>query len=740
MSLGVGTRLGPYEVQALLGAGGMGEVYRARDTRLRRDVALKVLQDGGLADAARKRLLREARAAAALNHPNICTVHEVDDAAGFIAMELVAGQPLHELIRRGAFEASRVCRLGAQLADALDHAHRQGVVHRDFKSANVIVTAEDRPVIVDFGIARLKAGSGEGTTELLSSDHLPGQLAGTLPYMAPEVLQGADADARSDIWALGVVLHEMITGKLPFARPTASELCAAILRDPPAPLPREAPPALAAIVHRALAKNPPERYRTAGEVRAALELAGAVAEVPEASVLSVEAPANQTRRWRAIALGLGAALVGAALLAVIAVNRRTGVAPAGSETGLTQAMQLTNYGGTETDASLSPDGRSFVFVSNHGGRPDLWLRQVAGGEPVRLTIDVEGEAHPIFAFDGESIYFTRFDKDGPSIWRIGALGGPARKVVAGGHLPAPSPDGRDLAYHAGEPGAMSLMIASLAGENRRIVAKNLLFGYLNTRASWSPDGRQIAFTRQGLFVPFNLFVADVRSGETRQVTKFTRSNEGIQSHVWMPDNRHLVVAYSPFARQQATNDLGILDVTTGAIVRLTINAGESLSRPSVSADGMRLVATARRNSRELWKVPNGPDPEANGRGAVRLLDGTWDVLWTVGSRDGRTLLFSSPFSGSRNLWSMPADGSAPPRQITEIPGSAVGHSSLSPDGSQVAFVSIASGNSDIWVQNVDGSGLRQLTDDVAAEAWPVWSPDGGRIVFAATREGVQETF
>jgi eukaryotic-like serine/threonine-protein kinase len=737
MPLGVGQRLGVYEVIAPLGAGGMGEVYRARDTRLRRDVALKVLHDHGTANTARERLLREARAAAALNHPNICTVHEVDDTAGFIAMELVAGQPLNEVIRRGALAPSRVCRMGAQVADALDHAHRQGVIHRDFKSANVIVTPDDRPVIVDFGIARVATGGGEGTTELLSSDHVPGHLAGTLPYMAPEVLQGADADARSDIWALGVVLHEMIAGKLPFARATASEVSAAILRDPPAPLPHETLPALGAVVRRALAKNAPERYRTAGEVRAALELVGAVAEVPETSVVGVETPAKQTRRWRAVALGLGAALVATALVAMVAITRRTGVAPADWATGLTQATQLTNYGGTETAAALSPDGRSFVFVSNHGGTPDLWLRQIAGGDPVRLTNDVEGEAHPIFAPDGESIYFTRFDKEGPSIWRIGALGGQVRKVIAGGQLPSPSPDGRELAYHTAR--ADSLVVASLAGGNPRSIASDLLGAVLNTRASWSPDGRQLAFTRQGLFVPLNLFVADVASGETRQVTRFTRSSEGIQSHTWMPDNRHLVVSYSPFARQPPTNDLGMLDVTTGSIVRLTIAVGDTLFQPSVSNDGMRLVATSRRFTRELWKVPNGPDPAANGRGAVRLLDGTWDVYWTFGSREGRTLLFSSPFSGSRNLWSMPIDGSARPRQITEIAGSAVAHSSLSPDGSQVAFVSSASGNSDIWVQNVDGSGLRQLTDDAAADAWPVWSPEGRRIVFASTREDVVET-
>jgi dipeptidyl aminopeptidase/acylaminoacyl peptidase len=285
-----------------------------------------------------------------------------------------------------------------------------------------------------------------------------------------------------------------------------------------------------------------------------------------------------------------------------------------------------------------------------------------------------------------------------------------------------------------------VVVTSLAGGDPRNIATNLLGAVLNTRVSWSPDGRYVAFTRSGLFVPLNLFLANVASGETKQVTRFSRSNEGIHSHTWMPDNRHLVVSYSPFARQPTSNDLGMLDVTTGTIARLTIDVADSLLQPSVSRDGTRLVATSRRSARELWKVPNGADPVANGRGAVRMLDGRWDVYWMSGSGNGRTLLFSSPFSGSRNLWTMPVDGRAPPRQITEIPSSAVAHSSLSPDGTQVAFVSIAGGNADIWVQNVDGSGLRQLTDDASPDAWPVWSPDGRRIVFSATREGVNETW
>jgi Tol biopolymer transport system component len=237
----------------------------------------------------------------------------------------------------------------------------------------------------------------------------------------------------------------------------------------------------------------------------------------------------------------------------------------------------------------------------------------------------------------------------------------------------------------------------------------------------------------------DLFVVSANDGKVRQVTRFTRSVEGVQSQAWLADNRHLVVSFKASLGALAPNDLGILDVDTGAIARMTMNVREGFDEPSVSADGSRVVVTASRPERELWKVPFGPDREANGRNAIRLLDASQDPMWTYVSRDGRTLLFNNALVGSRNLWTMPLDGSAKPRQITAVPGNSMMHSSLSPDGSYVAFASSATGNSDLWVQNVDGSDLRQLTNDSAAEAWPAWSPDGRSIMYGSLRDGKWET-
>jgi WD40 repeat protein len=249
----------------------------------------------------------------------------------------------------------------------------------------------------------------------------------------------------------------------------------------------------------------------------------------------------------------------------------------------------------------------------------------------------------------------------------------------------------------------------------------------------------LAFCKGALFTSSNLFVVDTTSGKTQQVTRFTQSNQGVQSFAWLPDNRHLAVSYIPVSRLQAAQDLGILDVKGGSISRLTLSASGSFGSLSLSTDGSRLLATSTQIERELWKVPAGPDPDANGRAAIRLLDNTQDPMWTFVSKDGRILLFSNTLTGSRNLWTMPLDQSSPARQITAIPGDAISHSSLSPDGAHVAFASTAAGNSDIWVQNVDGSDSRQLTDDQGADAWPVWSPKGRSIAYASLRAGSWET-
>jgi eukaryotic-like serine/threonine-protein kinase len=759
MVLAAGTKLGRYEIRSKIGEGGMGEVYLAQDTQLHRKVGLKVLPEDVAANHDRmRRFKQEATAAAALNHPNIAHIYEIGEGDGvnFIAMEYVEGDTLRELLARRKLDAKRAVELAAQVASGLAAAHKEGIIHRDIKPENLIVTASGPIKILDFGLAKLveKQRGAAGVSELTTAHMHPsgqaetvkGAILGTVAYMSPEQVRAEKMDHRTDIFSLGVVLYEMVTGERPFKGKSAIDTLHAIINIDPPPVTHlrpDLPAELTEILAKALAKDCAERYQHAGDFE--LDLRRFKRALETNSLISGQAwRVISPRRANTLQIGMwviiGIAVVLGLIIAAWAGRSFSGARTPSWSTARAVATQLSNYGGTEASGALSPDGKSFVFASEHGGTPDLWLRQIAGGEPVRLTNDAAQEDDPIYSPDSESIYFTRIEEKGSSVWRIGALGGQARRIINNGRKPAPSPDGRSLAYFVKDSDGTgdTLAISAVDGSSIRTVARKFTGGGLNGRASWSPDGRWLAYSRWELFAPFNLFVVEVNTGRERQVTEFTRSGEGIESQAWLPDNRHLAVSYVP----QSTffqSDLGVLDIEDGSISRLTFNIGQAFNSLSLSANGSRLIATANRTQREVWKTPLGSDPEANGRAAVRVLDSSQDPMWTFVTRDGATLLFNNATTGTRNLWTMPLDRSAPPRQITMVDGDNVMHSSLSPDGSRVAFASRAKGHSDIWTQNVDGSGLRQLTDDEAADAWPVWSPDGAWIVFSSLRDRQWET-
>ena len=319
----IGETLGRYRIVDTIGSGGMGVVYRAHDPTLDRDVALKLLHAQALdSESSRSRFLREARALSQLNHPHICTIYEIGEADGrtFIAMEYVRGRPLSSVIPADGLAIETMVRYGAQIANAIGHAHEHGIVHRDLKSSNVAITPESAVKVLDFGLAKHIEGNREGVVQTQTGSERstlkagmtePGVVMGTPGYMAPEVLVGQPADARADIWALGVILHEMATGSLPFSGPTPMEFAAAILKEPPAPLPARVSPMLRGIVQRCLAKDPGQRYQAAGEVRAALE---AAASEP---VFVVRSSRPAVRRVAFVVAGV----LAAALVAAVAVNK-----------------------------------------------------------------------------------------------------------------------------------------------------------------------------------------------------------------------------------------------------------------------------------------------------------------------------------------------------------------------------------------------------------------------------------
>ncbi len=521
------------------------------------------------------------------------------------------------------------------------------------------------------------------------------------------------------------------TGRGAFGGETVSDIIAGVLGPGPdwSALPAGTPAPVRRLLPRLLEKDVKRRVRDIGDVRVELDAAPDVqAENPQPAA---------TGAWRLAVVASLATLIATVAVTMAATRllgrRDTSSIPRGE---LAILSQLTSYDGTEAHGALAPDGKSFAFVSDMGGTPDIWIRQIAGGDPVRVTNDDAVESGLVYASDAESIYFTRAGGGERAIWRVGTFGGQARNVITDADSPSPSPDGRSLAWYAARPGeGTSLVVGAADGSGPRVLAAHLApqsAGGQVSRPVWSRDARTIAYSSGELSEPRNLFAVDVASGRARQVTQFTGGVDGIHTQAWLPDNRHLIVSYAP--RTGGTGALGVLDVDTGSIARLTMEGG--FNGPSVSADGSRIVFSAGRTEREVWKTPFGPDPIANGRAAVRVMDASQDPFYTYVTRDARTLLFNNALAGSRNLWTVPLDAvGAKPHQVTSAPvNGRISHASLSPDATRVAFIGMMSGHADVWVQHVDGSGLRQLTNNAEGESWPIWSPDGTWIAYGSAGE------
>ena len=741
MSLSPGTRLGPYQIVSPLGAGGMGEVYRANDPRLRRDVAIKVLPSELSSDPDRlSRFEKEARAASALNHPNIVTIHEIAESGSvrFLVMELVSGSTLRQLLADGPMPFRKLLALAAQVADGLARAHAAGIVHRDLKPDNVMVTPDSVAKILDFGLAKLGNPRADGgpdselATETRGTE--PGVVLGTVGYMSPEQASGRPLDFRSDQFSFGTILYEMASGQRAFSRATAVETLAAIVREEPSAIGSvrpDTPVPFRWVVERCLAKDPRERYASTDDL--ARDLATLRDRLPETAAPAAAAP-SALRRRTAIAGWVLAFLFLGLLLFSSVRGRRASTPSAGTEATITQ---LTNYGESESSGAISPDGRQFAFVSDKGGSPDIWVRQVSGGEPLQITRDDAIETDLAYAPDGESLYYATLGPERPTIWRIPSLGGTPRKIVEGARYPSPAADGKRLAYVRARSlefllwvGQGSIEIAGADGTGARRLYEGNGIGPI----AWSPDSRRLVFTQAEFFESRNLHILDVESAREHPLTRFPSGS--VDSETWLPDNRTLVYSHASFQGVLgSTADLGIVSSEGELLRRLTLAVNSRFVRPSVSASGKRLLATTETLQHEVWRVPLGLDPESNGRNAVRLLDSSGDPFWTQVSRDGSTLLYNSTAAGSRNLWTMPLDGKAPARQITFLSGNVLTHSALSPDRARVAYASHQTGVSKIWVANVDGSNAIQLTDGPEQDFWPAWSPDGRWIAFGSLRGG-----
>ncbi len=502
-----GHQIGHYEVLARLGGGGMGEVWKAYDPKLQRTVAIKVLHE---TDDAASRILAEARAASALNHPHICTIHDVGEADGqsFIVMEHVDGKPLSELIPSDGLAAESVIRYGTQITDALAHAHEHGIVHRDLKSANVVITPEAQVKLIDFGIAvPLPSMDAEAVTRTMESP-VSNAPVGTLAYMAPEVLGGKEATTRSDIWSLGVLLFEMASGRLPFEGETPLDMVLAIAKETPRALPGRVSAGFRSVVQRCLQKEPGSRYSSAAVVHGVLETIQS-----DTTVTVAHTRGRPNRRFLPFALG---ALALGAVFAVDFFSDRAPEPPADRPLQLANQLLATVSPGAHQAPTLSPDGSTMAFVSDASGLPQIWVQTVTeGASPIPITDETAPALNPSWSPSNDAIGFHR---PGDGIWTIGPLGTPAaRRIIEEGTHPSFSWDGSQLVYERDQ----QIWIANADGSGQRAIEGSDVLMPTATQTgspgfpALSPDGESVVYSRQASGPMGDLWILPVSGGKPR---------------------------------------------------------------------------------------------------------------------------------------------------------------------------------------------------------------------------------
>jgi eukaryotic-like serine/threonine-protein kinase len=725
MTLAAGMRLGPYEVLSLLGAGGMGEVYRARDTRLGREAAVKVLP--AELSANRERLARfeqEARAASALNHPNIVTIYDFGSADGrsYVGMELISGATLRELLAEGPLSIRRLVAIGSQIAAGIGAAHEAGIVHRDLKPENVMVTRDERVKLLDFGLAKLDAPRSEGGSELPTAAEptQPGTVVGTVSYMSPEQVRGLPLDHRTDVFSFGAVLYEMASGKRPFHGATSADVMTAILKEEPDEL-AGASVALQRIVRRCLEKSPEARFQSARDLAFALETSSASASSP-AVAAAPEAHRRGRGMWvTAVAL---AVIIGSVFVLRPFTSR-------GRPPFFSRVVRLTSGPQQEFGAAISPDGKWVAYLSNARGPVDVWVKFVAGGEAVNLTekLDLDIQRQDIIgglgiSADGSSIAFDAGPRSGaPSDFKAfvipAPLGGQARIFVREGRSVRWSPDGRRIAYV--RPGAFrgdALYVADADGSNAKEVLKPRGGVHAHWPA-WSRDGRFLYFI-YGIGganeEPSEIARVPAEGGEPELVVRTSR-----RAVFPAPLSGGLVYSANPDSADLA---LWWRPLSGGEPVRLTTGIGE-YAGPAASADERSIVVTYIDPLRQLASIPVRFGAPVS---SVSLTSGFLGDQDPSFSLQGDRLVWSSARSGNPNLWIAGADASNP-RPLTSGDGFDE-RPAFSPDGRQVAFVSERSGERGIWLVSAEGGAPRLLASARVLDTL-TWSSDGSEILFAA---------
>ncbi len=755
----IGSTLDHYRIESKLGEGGMGVVYKARDLSLDRTVAIKVLPPDKVADPARKqRFVQEAKAASALNHANIVTIYDIrsQDGVDFIVMECIEGKTLDELIPGKGLHPAQALKYAVQIADGLANAHGAGILHRDLKPTNVMVSEEGRVKILDFGLAKLlepAESSAEDPTRTARPPTQEGTVLGTAAYMSPEQAEARKLDGRSDIFSFGSVLYEMVTGRKPFTGDSRLSVMSKILNEnpkPPTEVSATIPADLEKIIARCLRKDPARRFQNIADVKVALE------DVQEESASGQQAVATRAPlRWRWAWAALLPILAGVGYLGWRGWQASQPAEPL-------RAVALTTFPGIERYPSFSPDGNhvAFTWDGPKQDNPDIYVQMIGAGSPLRLTTDARGDYDPVWSPDGRWIAFLRGGSQaGKSELRlIPPLGGPDRQLAEIRVREAPyppylawCPDSNCLVVtdspSEGKPDALFVVSLETAEKKQLTNPQPPVGGDTNPAAS--PDGRSLVFRRnvanlgELYWLPLGKGPASGASAAPAGLTpggeprRLTLPALDAAQPAWMPDGKEIL-----FSAKGSLWRLAVAGEKPGETppTRLPFVGEDGLmpvvSRPQPGRPS-RLVYVRSLRDVNIWRVETSAPGAPASSPPVVAISATRIDFDAQFSPDGRRVAFGSSRSGEREAWLADPDGSNSV-QLTSLGAPDTGTPAWSPDGQRIAFDSNLEGQVEIYVISASGGKPRRLTFHPANDLVPSFSRDGQWIYFGSNRTGAYQ--